>query len=370
MSVYLHHIETAVPQIAYPQTFIAEAMKRWAGKGDRKQERILSYLYSQSGIETRYSAIPDFAPGAEPGIFYNGRTDTLRNPTTGERNALYTQEAKRLGAEVACKSFNGANGFDTSDVTHVVTASCTGFFQPGLDYHLVRTLNLPPSVPRFHLGFMGCYAAFPALRLAKTICETDPSAVVLVVSLELCSLHLRFDGDTDALLGGSVFADGAAAALVSARQPAEGKSALLLERFDTTLTPTGEGDMAWTIGDNGFAMRLSSYVPEILHANIAEAMKPTLAGAGLRVADVDHWAVHPGGRAIVDKVRSALDLCESSLAASRHVLKEYGNMSSATILFVLKEMLRSGTLTDPGQPIVAMAFGPGLTVESAVMRKA
>jgi predicted naringenin-chalcone synthase len=216
MSVYLHHIETAVPKTAYPQTFIAEAMKRWAGKGDRKQERIISYLYSQSGIETRHSAIPDFLPGAEPGIFYNGQTDTLRNPTTGERNALYTQEAKRLGAEVACKAFGNASGFDTSDVTHVVTASCTGFFQPGLDYHLVRTLNLPPSVPRFHLGFMGCYAAFPALRLAKTICETDPDAVVLVVSLELCSLHLRFDGDTDALLGGSVFADGAAAAIVSA----------------------------------------------------------------------------------------------------------------------------------------------------------
>ncbi|MBC7809092.1 MAG: type III polyketide synthase [Akkermansiaceae bacterium] len=370
MPVYLHHIETAVPQTAYPQSFIAERMKRWAGKGDRKQERIISYLYSQSGIETRHSAVPDFVPGAERGIFYDGQTDTLRSPTTGERNELYTGEAKRLGAEVACNAFGGASGFDASEVTHIVTVSCTGFFQPGLDYHLVRTLNLPPSVPRFHLGFMGCYAAFPALRLAKTICETDPAAVVLVVSLELCSLHLRFDGDMDALIGGSVFADGAAAAIVSARQPAVGGSALLLERFDTTLTATGEGDMAWTIGDNGFAMRLSSYVPEILHANIADAMKPTLAGAGLRVGDISHWAVHPGGRAIVDKVRSALDLCEGSVAASRRVLKEYGNMSSATILFVLKEMLRSGTLTDSGEPIAAMAFGPGLTVESAVLRKA
>lgn len=370
MPVYLHHVETAVPLTAYPQTFIAERMKRWAGNGDRKQERIISYLYSQSGIETRHSAVPDFMPGAEAGIFYDGQSDMLRNPTTGERNELYTREAKRLGAEVACRAFGGGSGFDMSDVTHIVTVSCTGFFQPGLDYHLVRTLNLPSSVPRFHLGFMGCYAAFPALRLAKTICEADPNAVVLIVSLELCSLHLRFDGDTDALLGGSVFADGAAAAIVSARQPATDKPALLLERFDTTLTPTGEGDMAWTIGDNGFTMRLSSYIPEILHTNIADAMKPTLTGSGLRVADVNHWAVHPGGRAIIDKVRSALDLCESSLTASRRVLNDYGNMSSATILFVLQEMLRSGTLTEPGEPIVAMAFGPGLTVESAVLRKA
>lgn len=369
MSVYIHHIETAVPKTAYPQTFIAESMKRWAGNGDRKQERIISYLYSQSGIETRHSAVPDFVPGAEPGIFYDGQTDTLRNPTTGERNALYTEEAKRLGAEVACRALQNAPAFDNRDVTHIVTVSCTGFFQPGLDYHLVRTLNLPPSVPRFHLGFMGCYAAFPALRLAKTICETDSTAVVLVVCLELCSLHLRFDGDTDALLGGSVFADGAAAVLVSARKPTVDTPALLLERFNTTLTPTGEGDMAWTIGDNGFMMRLSTYVPEILHANIADAIRPTLAASGLRVADVNHWAVHPGGRAIVDKVRSALDLCEGSLTASRRVLKDYGNMSSATVLFVLQEMLKSGTLTEPDEPVVAMAFGPGLTVESALLRR-
>ncbi len=370
MPVYLHHIETAVPPTAYPQPFIAEAMKRFSAGGDRKQERVRSYLYSQSGIETRHSAVPDFLPGAAGGIFYDGATDTLRNPTTGERNALYTTEARRLGAEVACRAFENADGFDAPDVTHVITASCTGFFQPGLDYHLVRTLNLPPSVPRFHLGFMGCYAAFPALRLAKTICENDPRAVVLVVCLELCSLHLRFDGDTDAILGGSVFADGAAAAVVSAREPSGGKPALILERFDTTLTPTGESDMAWTIGDNGFAMRLSSYVPEILRANIGDALVPTLGGSGLRAQDVAHWAVHPGGRAILDKVRSALDLCETSLTASRRVLRDYGNMSSATILFVLAEMLRAGTLTGAGDPVVAMAFGPGLTVETAVMRKA
>ena len=364
MPVYLHAIETAVPRTAYPQSFIAHTMKRFAAGGDRKQERIISYLYAQSGIETRYSAIPDFVPGADAGIFYSGATDTLRNPTTGERNALYTPEAKRLGADVACRALG-----DSAAVTHVITVSCTGFFQPGLDYHLVRTLGLPASVPRFHLGFMGCYAAFPALRLAKTICDADPSATVLVVVVELCSLHLRFDGDTDALIGGSVFADGAAAAVVSAHTPKPDSPALLLERFDTTLTPTGEGDMAWTIGDNGFSMRLSSYVPEILHANIADAVTPTLAGCGLAAGDVPQWAVHPGGRAIVDKVRSALDLSEASLASSRRVLRDYGNMSAATILFVLHDMMRSDVLA-PNDPILAMAFGPGLTVESAILRKA
>lgn len=366
MSIYLHHIETGVPETAYPQAVIGAYMREFAAKGDRKQQRILSYLYAQSGIETRYSAVRDFAPGAPAGVFFDGEKQTLGSPTTGQRNALYTEEAKRLGAEVA----RGAVAHAPSAVTHVITASCTGFFQPGLDYHLIRTLGLSTQIPRYHLGFMGCYAAFPALRLAKTICETDPDAVVLVVALELCTIHMRFDGDTDSMLGGSVFADGAGAAIVSARPPATGKPALTLERFDTTLTPTGEGDMAWTIGDQGFTMRLSSYVPEILATNIAEAVVPTLSATGLKVADIDHWAVHPGGRAIVDKVRAALDLCEASVAPSRKVLRDYGNMSAATILFVLAEMLRGGTLTETGEPIFAMAFGPGLTVESAIMRLA
>ena len=361
MPVFLHSVATGVPRYAYPQSVIAAVMKRFAAEGDRKQERIISYLYSQSGIETRYSAIADFQPDAPAGIYYNGAAETIFNPSTGARNALYTTEAKRLGAEVACRAKTN------EAVTHVITVSCTGFFQPGLDYHLVRTLGLSASVPRFHLGFMGCYAAFPALRMAKTICEADPSANVLVVVVELCTLHLRFDGDTDALLGGSVFADGAGAVIVSARKP--DTDALVLERFDTTLTPTGEGDMAWTIGDHGFSMRLSSYVPEILHTNIADAVTPTLRACGLTVSDVPHWAVHPGGRAIVDKVRSALDLPEGALESSRRVLRNYGNMSAATILFVLDDLMRGGNLAQ-NEPLLAMAFGPGLTVETAVMRKA
>ena len=370
MPVYLHHIETAVPETAYPQPFIAEQMKRFATNGDRKTERIVHHLYAQSGIDKRHSAIRDFAPGAAAGIFFDPATGTLRTPTTGERNQLYTEAAKPLGTNVARLAIANAPNIGTSDISHVITVSCTGFFQPGLDYAIVRDLGLPASVPRFHLGFMGCYAAFPALRLAKTICEADTTAVVLVVCLELCSLHLKFNPDIDSLLGGSVFADGAAAAIVSAREPSDEKTALLLERFETTLTPTGEEDMAWTIGDSGFVMRLSTYVPEILHTNIADAMVPLLSASHLRKEDVAHWAIHPGGRAILDKVKSALDLCDSSLVASRNVLRDYGNMSSATVLFVLREMMRSGILTEPGEPVVAMAFGPGLTVESAVLRRA
>ncbi|MDX1934931.1 MAG: type III polyketide synthase [Capsulimonadales bacterium] len=366
MSVYLYPVATQTPATAYPQDDIAERTKRLLGGGDRKTERIIHYLYSQSGIAKRHSVIEDFLPGHEGGLFFDPTSDSIRVPTTAERNRRYAEEATRLAPQLAQKAIERCPALVPSEITHVVTASCTGFFQPGIDFRIVRECGLSPNTPRFHLGFMGCYAAFPALKLAQTICQADARAVVLVECFELCSLHLQMDAAPDNLLGGSVFADGGGAAIVSARTDL-GVPAFRLERFRSTLTPTGEDDMAWNIGDHGFVMRLSTYVPEILHGNIAEAIGPILTDAGLTPEEIRHWAVHPGGRAILDKVRSALDLCEESLAASRHVLREYGNMSSATIFFVL-ETLYDRRIVDSDEPLLALAFGPGLTVESAILR--
>jgi predicted naringenin-chalcone synthase len=366
MPVYLYPIVTETPPTAYRQCEVAERSKRQLAAGDRKIERLIHYLYSQSGIEKRYSAIEDFIPGHPGGIYYDPATDTLHNPTTSQRNHLYTQVATDMAPRLAQRAIERCPGLGPTDITHVITASCTGFFQPGIDFLILRQCGLSPSVTRYHLGFMGCYAAFPALKLAQTICKADPQAVVLVECLELCSLHLQFDTQVDNLIGGSVFADGAGAAIVSARTDI-GTPVLLLERFDSTVTPTGEEDMAWSIGDQGFRMRLSSYVPEILHGNIAAGVAPILEASGLQKEEIDHWAIHPGGRAILDKVQSALELCDSSLSASRCILREFGNMSSATIFFVLGAMLAQGGVGS-GEPVVAVAFGPGLTVESAILR--
>ena len=364
--VFIHQLATAVPQHAVPQTFARETLKAQLG-GDRLAQRLVHRLYTQSGIDTRYSVVPDFAePGenAAPHVgLFLGEGGRYTAPSTKVRNDLYTEAARPLLKEAAEKVLAGS-GFSEGDVTHVVTVSCTGFCAPGPDYFLVRDLCLRPDVQRFHVGFMGCYAAFPALKMAKAFCQADPSAVVLVVCLELCTLHLQLGGDFDRLLASSVFADGAGAALVSAREP-QG-AVFELSALATTLTPVGEDDMAGSIGDEGFDIVLSSYVPEILEANIGAALAPLFAQFELSASDIDRWGVHPGGRAILDKVEKGLGLAEDALAPSRRVLRDYGNMSSATVLFVLQEILKD---SKKGDRICAVAFGPGLTVESGLLTR-
>ncbi|MFC6667651.1 type III polyketide synthase [Deinococcus radiopugnans] len=234
----------------------------------------------------------------------------------------------------------------------------------------MRALGLGGDVGRYHVGFMGCYAAFPALKMAKAFCQADPDAAVLVVSAELCTLHMRAAADPDTIIAASVFADGCAAALVSARSPAAGQRALTMDHFETTLTPpgVGEAEMAWTIGDQGYEMVLSSYVPSIIESHIQGALSPLLdhepALADARHAGVEHWAIHPGGRSILDKVQGSLGLSDAQMVPSREVLRQYGNMSSATILFILKELLDT---VPAGERVCAMAFGPGLTVEMGLL---
>ena len=363
--VFIHQLATAVPQYRIPQTHARDTLK--AQLSDRLAQRLVHRLYTQSGIETRYSVVPDFAPvdaaNTRAGGLFLDDNGTYTSPTTKVRNDLYTEAARPLFKEVAEKVLEGSS-FTAKDVTHVVTVSCTGFCAPGPDYFLVRDLCLDPSVQRFHVGFMGCYAAFPALKMAKAFCQADPDAVVLVVCLELCTLHLQLGGDLDRLLASSVFADGAGAALVSAREPQA--PAFELSALATTLTAEGEGDMAWSVGDEGFDIVLSSYVPEILEANIGAALAPLFEQFGLDVSDIERWGIHPGGRAILDKVEKSLGLADDALQPSRSVLRDYGNMSSATVLFVLQEILANSA---QGERVCAVAFGPGLTVESGLLTR-
>lgn len=358
MNSWIHRIALAVPEHAYGQQDVGQWMQELA-ENDR-QRRILKALYRSSGIATRHSVIPGF------GRDFFGRDTTGRRlePTTGTRNAWYAREALPLGIEAARGLFADGSGFSPAEVTHVVTASCTGFVNPGLDYHLVGALGLPPEVERYHLGFMGCYAAFPALRMADQFCRLNPEAVVLVLCLELCSLHLQLGDREDQLLANALFADGAAAALVSARRPPPGSAALQLAKFRSALLPEGEQAMAWSVGDRGFDIALSSYVPKLLGANIAAAVGDLLASTGHPLSEITTWAVHPGGKAILDQVEKALALPPDGLAVPRQVLRDYGNMSSATILFVLHQLLKAPPAAGP---ICAMAFGPGLTVELALL---
>jgi predicted naringenin-chalcone synthase len=362
METFLHAIATVVPDTVYMQAEAGERMKRQYAD-DRKLERLVHRIYTQSGIEKRYSVVKDFVLGAPEGPFYDPVNHALKVPSTRVRNEIYTKEAKNLFTCVAQKVLR-ASTFEATDITHVITVSCTGFFAPGPDYYVVKSLGLPAHTHRYHVGFMGCFAAFPALKMAQAFCEADPDAVVLVVSLELCSLHLQRSSDVDTIVAASVFGDGGAAAIVSARPP-DGP-ALRADSFATAITPTGEEDMAWTVGDTGFDIVLSTYVPNILESNIGATIEPLLAQATLSKSDITHWAVHPGGRAILDKVRDGLLLEETKLEIPRKILRDYGNMSSATILFVLEELLEQA---QNDEKIYGMAFGPGLTVESGLFTK-
>ena len=367
--VAIRSIETAVPAPVVRQGDLRDLFAAQPAFG-RLGQRLVAAAFNASAIETRHTVLEELASETRPEhpAFLEPGADA---PGTGARNAAYVEHAGPLAIEAARKALasDGAQDLQPADITHVVTASCTGFSAPGVDLALVRALGLAPSTQRYHLGFLGCYAAFPALRAAEQFCAANPDAVVLVVCVELCSLHLHVRDDPDTIVANSVFADGAAAAIVTARPAPAGIRTLELDAFESTVIMEGEGDMAWSIGDQGFDMVLSSYVPRILEQNVAVALAPLLAHDpefdDREAASVDRWAIHPGGRSILDRVQSALSLSDEQLAASRDVLREFGNMSSATVLFVLRRILHSEV--DRPERVAALAFGPGLTVESALM---
>jgi predicted naringenin-chalcone synthase len=373
MTVYVRALETAVPPTILIQHEARDVFAAQPGL-TRLGSRLVSTCFDSAAIDTRYTAVRELTldSTAENPQFFDPQTGLLRSPSTKARNNLFAEEATKLFIEAADAAVSKCDGVDPTDITHLITVSCTGFFNPGPDYKIVRALGLNPAVQRYHLGFMGCYAAFPALRAAKSFCQADPGAVVLVVCAELCSLHVRTSNDPDTIMGSALFADGAAAAVVTARGDLASPPLLQLDHFETVLTPVGEDAMAWNIGDEGFEMVLGNYVPHIIDDHIVGALEPLLARdpslRELAYSDITHWAIHPGGRSILDKVQSRLDLTDEQLRPARETLRNYGNMSSATVLFVLKHILdlppREGD-----ERICSMAFGPGLTVETGLFTK-
>ncbi len=323
------------------------------------QRRLIERLYALSGIETRYSCLPDAAALAPKSRFAPGRR-LDETPTTAERMAIYQREAVQIGVAAAQRALAAPQLPDAAEsVTHLIVVSCTGFFAPGLDLAIAQRLGLRPSVQRTLVGFMGCAAAFNGLRLAAQIVAGQPDARVLVVCVELCTIHLQPGSDRIALTVASLFADGAAACLVGAAGQAG--DLLLLNRLHSQVQPDTEDAMAWQIGNHGFVMSLSPDVPRHVGTLAPSALATLLDGQ----PPPTFWAIHPGGRAIVDRLAELLQLAPAQTAASYAVLRRYGNMSSPTILFVLRELLDQ--LRPAAKPVdgVAVAFGPGLVTEMA-----
>jgi alpha-pyrone synthase len=336
----INAIGTAVPAVECDASYHAWALRQLEG---RREAGLLGRMMQRSGIGTRFTVLPAAATQQAEGSFYAAE----EAPSTFDRMAVYAREAPELALAAI-----GRLG-DIAGITHMVVASCTGFTAPGLDQVLARRLGLAPTVERVVIGFMGCYAGVTALRTAGHIVRSDPAARVLVVAVELCTLHLQPTDRLESLLAMGQFADGAAAVLVTSQGPglALGESlSMTLEESHDLIT--------WTIGDTGFAMELSGEVPGRIAEALANEDVSRAVTGGQPVDAIEAWAVHPGGKSIVDAVERGLDLPPEKVAASRAVLHEYGNMSSATVLFVLERLMRKQPATG-----IALAFGPGLAME-------
>ncbi len=320
---------------------------------DRRNRLIFQRMAGRAAIDHRWSYFLPIlcAPEERTADSFYVRGDY---PATARRMRFYEEKAP----ELAMAAIDGL-AIDREAVTHLVVASCTGFVAPGLDQLIVQRAGLHPGIERTLVGFMGCYAAVNALRVAHHIVRSEPSARVLVVNLELCTLHLQETQDLERLLAMMVFGDGCSAALVSAE--AQG---LAMHDFRAANLPRSDELITWRIGDSGFDMRLSGEVPaRIQGALAADRVRNSADGLlrGDRPQDFDGWAVHAGGRTILDAVEQGLELEPEALAASRAVLRDYGNMSSATLMFVLGRTLANGRGVSNG---LAMAFGPGLAAET------
>jgi len=329
---------------ALPASECNDRYSDWARRQlGTREATLLERMLVRSGIGTRFTVLSEDDTHEAAGSFYA----PPEPPGTHARMAVYAREAPELALAAIGKLGELGN------VTHLVVASCTGFTAPGLDQVIARRLGLAPTVERVVIGFMGCYAGVTALRTAGHIVRSEPAARVLVVAVELCSLHLQPTDRLESLLAMAQFADGAGAALVTA----EGPGLALGEGLSLTLEDSHEL-ITWTIGDTGFAMELSGEVPGRLADALGSQVAANFITGGRPVTEIEAWAVHPGGKSIVDAVERGLGLPPEKVAASRAVLQECGNMSSATVLFVLERLIAEKPRTG-----IALAFGPGLAME-------
>jgi predicted naringenin-chalcone synthase len=358
MTMWIAGIGTAVPPRRISQDDAAAVVAQFACETP-VQRRQFQATYRRSGVERRHCTVLDASDGPlESRQSFFG----TRPPTTAARMARYEQDARPLAHAAAAAALADA-AVAPERVTHLITVSCTGFHAPGVDCALIHELRLPRGVARTHVGFMGCHGALNALRVADAFIGADPSACVLVCAVELCSLHHQYGWDAERIVANALFADGAAAFVgLGGAGGAAHAGYRVVGSGSTVVADTGDA-MGWRIGDHGFAMTLSARVPDLIGQHVRPWLDQWLARHGLAIDRVGSWAVHPGGPRILSAFGEAAGLPPSALRTSLDVLTQYGNMSSPTVLFVLDRLRRTGA----ARPCVLMGFGPGLTVEAALL---
>ena len=356
-------IGTAVPKYSAKQSTILEFMK--TAYNDDTASRKLNVLFHNSGIQTRYSVLPDFGNTQSENNFFNVNQQV---PDVAQRLAVFKENAASLAIEAIKVAFQKLNtNIADAEITHLITVSCTGIYAPGLGAELIEQLNLPNDIFHTAINFMGCNAAYPALNLADLITKTDENANVLIVCVELCTLHFQPVDNNDNLLANTIFGDGAAAVVVVSDKAAKKnhQSGLSINGFYSLLLNKGKSLMAWNITPANFEMVLDSGIPDFIGNHVNEIVRK--AGEKLKVnpSAIDKWAIHPGGKKILDSIKKQMHLSDSNMQYSYKVLSEYGNMSSPTILFVLNEIMQAEHVD--GETLFSIGFGPGLSIETALL---
>jgi predicted naringenin-chalcone synthase len=348
-------IGTAVPAYCHRQTDILQFMQNVYAASEA-EKRKLRFLYQKSGIRQRYSVISDYSHIIHDWKFYPQTENLDPFPSLEQRMTVYGKQAPLLSVDAIRNCLDKV--CHQHDITHLITVSCTGMSAPGLDLQVMELMDLRKDIFRTSVNFMGCYAALHGLKLADALCR-DREAKILVVCTELCTLHFQREPTMDNIASALLFGDGSAAVLVT--HDDEETAGLQLRGFYSEVVPKGKRDMAWELSSSGFLMTLSNYVPDLIEAGFAPIVQRSLAHCRLQPEAVSHWCIHPGGRRILEAVEQSVGLQPAQLQHSYEVLGDYGNMSSATILFVLQKMLHA----EPGpKQIFGAAFGPGLTVET------
>lgn len=327
-----------------------------------KDSRKLKTIFRASGIEKRYSVLEDYGKSSDFS-FYSNTENFEPFPSTEMRLEAYRSYALPLCVKAI---ENCCSPSSYSRITHLITVSCTGMYAPGLDIDLVKALGLRHDVQRTCINFMGCYAAFNAIKIANSLCLSDPGSVVLIVCVELCTLHFQKEASEDNLLANALFADGAAALLVEST-PKPGWN-LSPEIFHNALAFNDKEHMAWHIGNQGFEMLLSSYVPDVIRTGIRALSETLLNRIGKTISDIEYFAIHPGGKKILEVIEHELGITKEQNEPAYMTLRHYGNMSSVTIVFVLHHILQHLTPESHAKKLLSFAFGPGLTLESMVLK--
>ncbi|MEC7719067.1 MAG: type III polyketide synthase [Planctomycetota bacterium] len=377
MALQIHGMGAVVPNGRLSQEQAAQ-MGCLIGSTTTANAKTITALYRRSGVKQRHSVALEPADPAESYVdiqqpsciqdfcsdssFYSpARSAQDRGPTTAERMAMFERRAGRLAIAASEKALEDAH-VEGHEISHLITITCTGFFNPGVDFQIIEACHLPPSCSRTQIGFMGCHGAVNGLRVAKSMAEADPRAKILMCAFELCTLHQQYGTDPQHRVSNSLFSDGAAALVVSGSD-SENLQDPSVVSVNSTILPSTSDKMSWKIRDHGFEMTLSPEVPTIIENHLRPWMDSWLSKHDLRIPDIKAWGIHPGGPKILGACETSLALPPEQLEISRRTLAEFGNMSSPTVLFILDQFRKRQFPF----PWALLAFGPGLSIEAALI---